>query len=193
MKRILTAAALLASTGCSTMNNTEAGALGGGIIGGGLGTVIGAASGNPLAGAAIGGASGALLGGVVGNAEDRQERREVQAVQQWQARNQMTVQDVVSMTHQHVGDRIIIQQMATTYSNFEIRPEDITYLKQQGVSDAVIMAMQERRSPPPGPYRVRPAGGVMVYEPLPPPPPPIAIGVGFSSGGCGPRWRHGCW
>ena len=45
---------LVTNSGCSTMNNTEAGALGGGVFGGILGTVVGAASGHPGAGAAIG-------------------------------------------------------------------------------------------------------------------------------------------
>lgn len=193
MKRTLALAGILlvSGSGCSTMNNTEAGALGGGLLGAVGGTVIGAATGNPLAGAAIGGAGGALVGGAVGNAEDRQERKAVQAAAQWSAQNQMSLQDVVNLTHQHVGDRIIIQQMDTTYSNFQIRPEDITYLKQQGVSDGVIMAMQQRRVPPPGAYRARPNGGVVNYEP--PPPPPVSVGFGFSSGGYGPGWRRGCW
>src|SRR5438093_850776 len=108
---------LLSGAGCAGMNNTEAGALGGGDIGAGLGTVVGGISGHPLAGAAIGGAGGALLGGAVGNSEDRRERREVQAANAWAAQNQMTLTDVVSMTQQHISDTIIIQQMDTTYSN----------------------------------------------------------------------------
>lgn len=184
---LLTGALLLTNSGCSTMNNTEAGALGGGLIGTVAGAFVGAATGHPLAGAAIGGAGGALVGGAVGNAEDRQDRRDLQAAQQWSAQNQMTMANVITMTHQHINDRIIIQQMDTTYSNFQVSPDDINTLKQQGVSDAVIMAMQQRRTPPPGPYR---RGGVVVYEA---PPPPVSVGFGFSSGGYGPGWRRGCW
>lgn len=192
MKRLLAALALLIVTGsgCAPLNHTEAGAAGGGIIGGALGTVVGAATGHPLAGAAIGAGSGALLGGAVGHAEDRREQRQVQAAADWQARHQVTVPEVIQMTHQHVGDNLIIQQIDSTYSNFDIRPEDITMLKQQGVSDRVILAMQQRRVPPPGAYRVRPASGVVVYEPLPPPPPPVAVGVGVGFGYGG---RRGCW
>ncbi len=189
MKRtiVLLGFVLATNSGCSTMNNTEAGALGGGVFGGILGTVVGAASGHPGAGAAIGAASGALVGGAVGNAEDRRERRDVQAVQQWSARNQMTMADVVRLTHDHVDENLIINQMDTSYTNFEIRAADITYLQQQGVSNRVIMAMQQRRTPPPGTYRVRPAGGVVVYEA---PPPPVSVGIGFGYGGYG---RRGCW
>lgn len=189
MKRTLIALALLIATGsgCAPLNHTEAGAAGGGIVGGALGTVVGAATGNPLAGAAIGAGSGALIGGVAGHAEDRREQRQAAAAADWQARHQVTVPEVIQMTHQHISDNIIIQQIDSTYSNFDIRPADIEMLKQQGVSDRVILAMQQRRVPPPGAYRVRPVGGVVVYEP---PPPPVSVGVGFGFGTCG---RRGCW
>jgi hypothetical protein len=186
MKRtiVLLGALLGASSGCSHMNNTEAGALGGGLIGAGLGAVVGGVSGHPGAGAAIGAASGALIGGVAGNSEDRAEKREAQAAQQWAERNQRTIADVVKMTHDHTPDHLIIGQINNSY--FDLRPEDITYLRQQGVSDTVIAAMQARRSPPPGAYRVRPAGSVVIYEA---PPPPVSVGFGFGYGG----YRHRGW
>src|SRR5262249_6637889 len=65
-------------------------------------------------------------------------------------------------------------------------PNDITMLRQQGVSDAVIAAMQARRTPPPGTVRVRPVSNVVIYEP---PPPPIAVGFGWGYGG----YRHRGW
>ena len=85
MKRTwLSGLVLLLGCGCSSMNNTEAGALGGGAIGAGLGTLFGAAFHHPLAGALVGGATGATVGGLAGRAEDRQEARD-QAVAQQQA------------------------------------------------------------------------------------------------------------
>ena len=53
------------------MNNTEKGALGGGVIGAGLGAIIGNQSGEAGKGALIGGAAGAILGGAAGNAKDK--------------------------------------------------------------------------------------------------------------------------
>ena len=71
MKRtILLAAGLLVSCGCSTMNNTEAGAVTGGALGAGVGALAGAAVRAPIAGALIGGTVGALAGGAAGNARD---------------------------------------------------------------------------------------------------------------------------
>lgn len=190
MKRLFALAlALAVAPGCSGISNTGAGALGGGAIGAGLGTIVGGLSGHPGAGAAIGAASGALVGGAIGNAEDQRERREANAAAAWHNRNRVSLADVVQMSHQHVGDAIIIQQIDTTYSNFDLRPEEITYLKQQGVSDRVILAMQQRRSPGPGQVRAVPAygPGYVVYEPAPP---PVSVGVGFGYA-TGPRRR--CW
>ena len=63
-KYIITSLAAIAlATGCmGPMNNTEKGALGGGVIGAGLGAIIGNQSGEAGKGALIGGAAGAILG-----------------------------------------------------------------------------------------------------------------------------------
>src|SRR5947208_15907135 len=101
---LLTAVVLAAgSGGCSTMNNTEKGALGGGAVGAGVGALAGGRT-----GALIGGAIGAGTGGLVGNAVDRDERREIRqtnaavanaaAAQAQQPR--MGMMDVVTMVQQ---------------------------------------------------------------------------------------------
>src|SRR5262249_28487044 len=79
-KRILAGGVLRPCCGGSSMNNPGAGALGGGLSGGALGTIVGAACHNPLAGAAIGAAGGAGVGALAGHAEDRAEKREAQQV-----------------------------------------------------------------------------------------------------------------
>ncbi|MCI0681973.1 MAG: glycine zipper domain-containing protein [Gemmataceae bacterium] len=167
---------LLCACGCSSMNHTERGAVGGGVIGGLAGAAIGSATGNAGAGAAIGAGSGAILGGLVGNAEDRHERR----VEAWAARNALTVNDVVQMSQRQVGDELIINQIYNSSTAFNLSSQDVIYLREQGVSERVISAMQARRG-----YRVvRPAGVVYVD---PPPPPAFHVGVGFGHH-CGPRW-----
>ena len=150
MKRILVLGVMLAtSVGCSGMNNTESGAVGGGLIGGALGALFGAAFHAPLAGAAIGAAAGAGVGALEGHAEDKREDQVKQAVAAQQAQ-MMTLSDIVSMTQQHVPDATIINQINTTYSNFNLTAEEIIYLRQQGVSDTVITVMQQRRAVPVG-------------------------------------------
>src|SRR5438874_846219 len=99
------------------MNNTEAGALGGGVIGGALGTVVGAAARNPLAGAAIGAATGAAIGGLAGHEEDRFERKVAEqqsayaADAQARAARAPTYEDIVQMTRNGVPEANIITQI----------------------------------------------------------------------------------
>ena len=169
---------LLTSCGCSAMNNTERGAVGGGVIGGLAGAAIGAASGHPGAGAAIGAAAGAGVGALAGNAEDRQERRINEAV----ARRALTVNDVVQMSQRNVGEELIINQIYNSSTAFNLTSNDIIYLREQGVNERIISAMQAHRG-----YRVVRPGGVVYVDPVPP---PVAVGIGFGYG-YGPRYRHG--
>jgi hypothetical protein len=164
------------------MNNTESGALGGGVIGAGTGALIGAATGHAGAGAAIGAGAGALAGGLIGNSQDRAEARHKQAMAEWAAQNPpLTLPQIVQMVQSHNSDEIIIHQMETTRSYYNLTPEDITYLKSQGVSDRIIYVMQSRRAG--GTATV--VQGRPIYVVEPPPPPPVAVGVGIGYRG---RW-----
>jgi hypothetical protein len=168
---------ILGMCGCNSMNNTEAGALGGGAIGAGTGALLGSLTGHAGAGAAIGAGVGAITGGLVGNSQDKAEARHKEAVAEWKAQHPaLTLNDVVSMAQQHISDDLIIRQMEVSRSYYNLRPEDISYLKSQGVSDRVVYAMQGR-----------PGGGgatvVQLRQPVyvvePAPPPPVAVGIGF--------------
>src|SRR4051812_14097333 len=63
---------LLAACGCSSMNNTEKGMLGGAAVGTGAGALIG--RGHPGA-MLVGGALGTIVGGVAGASQDQREDR----------------------------------------------------------------------------------------------------------------------
>jgi surface antigen len=183
-KHLLSGVILASLVGCSTMNNTERGALTGGAVGGILGTGIGMATGHPGAGAAIGAGVGALTGGAIGNDVDRQDRRQAKAAAEYAARNPpLSINDVVQLSQSRVSDSVIVGQMDSSGSNYNLSTADLQYLHQQGVSDGVVRAMQQRRYAP-GVVQGQP-GAVYVVEPYPPPP-PIGIGVGFVAG---PR-RH---
>jgi hypothetical protein len=180
---------LLTTCGCSSMNHTERGALTGGVLGGAAGTVLGGIAGRPGVGAAIGAGSGAILGGLVGNEEDRAEKRAQDRAAAWAAR-QMSVDNVVEMAQSRVSDDIIINQINTTGSVFQLSSQDVIYLRQQGVSERVIGSMQAARGPVLiGGRYVRPAGHVVIVDP-PPPPPHVHVGFGF-----GHHWHphRGCW
>ena len=169
LKRWLGGVVILGACGCNSMNNTEAGALGGGAIGAGAGALVGAATGHAAAGAAIGAGVGAVTGGLIGHSEDTAEARQKKAAAEWAAQNPpLGLPDVVQMTQQHISEDIIIRQMEVTRSYYNLRPEDITYLKSQGVSDRVIYVMQSRRGggAPPS-FRVNPIISSIPHRPRP--------------------------
>jgi uncharacterized membrane protein len=180
------ALALVGQSGCASMNNTEKGTLAGGGLGAGAGAIIGSVTHHPLAGTAIGGALGAVAGGLTGHAIDESERKQdakLAAATAPPPSGPMTVADVAQMARDHISDEVIINQIRTTGTIFQLTMADITYLKENGVSDMVIAAMQNtvyrypRRVYTPVPvYQPAP---VVVVEPAPPPP-PIGVGVGFS-------------
>jgi len=176
---------LAASCGCSSMNHAERGAVAGGAVGGILGTGIGAATGHPGIGAAIGAGTGALAGGLIGHQEDKFESRASAAI----AAQQMSINSVVEMAQSRVSDDIIINQIHTTGSAFQLSSQDVIYLRQQGVSERVIGAMQGARAPLIVNGRVvRPAGSVVLVGPPPPPPVHFGVGIGYHV-----HPHRGCW
>ena len=183
-----TVAFAVANTGCATMSNTEKGAIAGGAVGTAAGTAIGAAAHNPWLGAGIGLLGGAATGAAVGNAADRNERRErevnqaaaVAAAQAQQRR--MGIADVISLSQGGHDDQVIINQIRSTGSTFDLTASDLDMLKQAGVSARVITEMQAARPRAnPGrvvvreqptviydaPYVVRPAPVYVVGPPRP--------------------------
>ncbi|HXG10527.1 MAG TPA: glycine zipper domain-containing protein [Gemmataceae bacterium] len=172
--------ALLAG-GCASMSNTDKGVLAGGGIGAGTGALIGSATGNTGLGAAVGGVIGAVSGGLVGNAVDKAERKaeEARLAAASAAPGPLGMTDIVQMTHQHIDDGIIISQIRTTGSVYHLSAQDIMWLKQNGVSDAVIREMQLTAARPA--RRVYTATPVYpVYVVPEPPPPPVRIGIGYT-------------
>ena len=177
--------------GCAGASHTAEGAGVGALLGTGTGALLGSATGHTGAGALLGLGAGTLIGGAIGNENDRRERDSlVQAKNEAEARSQqgspMGMTDVIQLARQNVGDEVIINQMRSTRSTFQLSTEDIRSLKENGVSDRVIVEMQNRRpetAPRYVPYHARPRyyygppPPVLIYEA--PPPPPPGNGVGF--------------
>jgi hypothetical protein len=61
-------------------------------------------------------------------------------------RNEMTIGDVVRMSKKGISQEIILRQMEATNAVFNLTVDDIIELHDQGVSDLLIRAMQERRA-----------------------------------------------
>lgn len=190
-RRILTVLAVAAipfGAGCSSMSNTGKGALVGGGVGAGLGALVDRATGGKGgAGAIIGGATGALVGGAVGNEEDQRERAVLQARADATARH-LGMTDVMQMAREGQSDDVIINQIRTTGSSYTLSAEDLRMLRENNVSDRVILEMQNRRAdahprmryvhvPPPAPVYVVGPPPPPVYLVAPPPPPAFGVGV----------------
>ncbi len=172
---------LLLACGCSSMSNTEAGAGTGGLIGAGTGALIGSATGHTGAGALIGAGVGALSGGLVGHAVDESEKKTAAQVAAATAQPPLGITDVAQMTQNHITDDVIVTQIRATGSVFRLSSTDTIWLKQQGVSDAVVQEMLASANR----YPRRVYTAVPVYDPVYVAPPPVSVGVGF---GYGRRW-----
>jgi outer membrane lipoprotein SlyB len=185
MKRIRVLSSVLVpvllACGCSSMSNTEAGAGTGGLIGAGTGALIGSATGHTGAGALIGAGVGALSGGLIGHSVDESEKKAAVQAAAANAPGPLGITDVAQMTQNHVTDDVIITQIRATGSVFHLSSTDTIWLKQQGVSDAVVQEMLASANRVP-----RRVYAPVVYEGYyVAPPPPVSVGVGF---GYGRRW-----
>jgi hypothetical protein len=170
-----------ASGGCDSMSYTDKGVLGGMGVGAAAGAAI--ARCNPVAGAVVGAAVGGLAGGITGAAIDNHEEKKAIRAAAAQ-RGPLGLEQIAQMAQNRVADGVIIEQIRLSGNVYNLSAEQITWLKQSGVSDAVIHEMQmtgyygpRRRyhpAPPPPAVVYEP---VYVYEPYPPPP-PVAVGVG---------------
>jgi hypothetical protein len=187
MKKSMVLGLVLCVTGCESMNHTEKGLLGGGLVGTGLGAVIGGLAGDPAAGAAIGAVTGLAAGGIAGaitdDAVDRADAR-ARAEAHAQQNPPVAMHDVIRMAQQHFSDAVIIDHIRATNSTYTLTVADMEWLASQGVSQNVIREMVNRR-----PQLARPCPPpVYIAEPCPP---PVSVGFGFGYGPrCGPGWRR---
>jgi hypothetical protein len=164
----------LLACGCESLNHTENGALAGGAIGAGTGALIGSVTHHAAGGALIGGAVGALAGGAIGSERDSQEKKAEAAARA----RALTLPEVAQMAQQRVSDAVIIGQIRSTGSVYHLSATDIAWLKENGVSDPVVMEMQATASRyPAGVYVAEPA--YVVEEPA-----PVRVGFGYYH-----RWR----
>ena len=182
---ILLLASFLAACGCRSPYYADRGALFGGLTGAGVGAAIGDASGNAGAGAVIGSAIGAVTGAAVGEGIDAdlaRSKAEVEARMGRQMQGAVTPQDVIAMTQAGLSDDVIATHIRANGVAQPLAVNDLIGLRNMGVRDSVINAMQQ------APPRVGQAAAVYpaypqpgrevivqpVYAPwYPPPPPPV--------------------
>jgi hypothetical protein len=156
------------------------------LIGAGTGALIGNATGHTAAGALIGAGVGAVSGGLIGNAIDESEKKteaRVAAATTPPHGGPLGITDIVQMAQSHISDDLIISQIRSSGSIFQLSSNDTIWLKQQGVSDRVIEEMLASATRYPRrvytPTAVYPQP-VYVVEPA-----PVSVGFGYRYG-----WRR---
>ncbi|MDD5730217.1 MAG: glycine zipper 2TM domain-containing protein [Candidatus Omnitrophica bacterium] len=141
---------ILLNAGCQ---DTKTRAVEGGVIGGLLGATAGGIIGHQThhggEGAAIGLAAGAATGAIVGSQIQKpgqqtaaQAAAPQQQQQQYENPNQMSIQQVAQLAKQGIHEDVIIDKIRLSNSKYNLTPDDINYLKSQGVSQKVISVMQ---------------------------------------------------
>lgn len=177
----------LIQVGCSSMNHTQAGAANGAGLGAVTGAIIGSHSGEGGAGALIGAAAGGLAGSLIGNAEDVREERDVAVAQaqfERQARSAIRNSDVLEMSHNGVSDSVIMGAIRSKGGSFDLSPQTLIALKQQGLSDPLLEFMQSHNyvtGSQPVVIKHRPAPGpaVVYVSPRPRPRRPVHRRMGL--------------
>jgi hypothetical protein len=127
--------------------HTERGAVLGGVTGALAGAAIGDHNDETAAGALIGGAVGLITGATIGKSADQREAR-AQAYQQHRLRQlsrAVSPVDVVTMSRNGLSDLVIINHIRENGVRQNLEVGDVISLHQQGVSEAVITAMQQGR------------------------------------------------
>jgi len=138
-------AAILAPTAVQAQGHTEKGAVIGGVGGALAGAAIGKQNDETAAGALIGGAIGLFTGSAIGSAKDDEINR-ARAYQQqlnWRMARAVSMQDVLTMTRNGLSEDVIINHIRQNGSQRPVEVNDVIALHQQGVSQRVIVAMQQ--------------------------------------------------
>jgi len=151
------------------------------IVGGALGAVTGAVIGGKHHGgqdALIGAGVGALTGNLLGRSKDAQDERRAVAgaaavgqMNQQAAAMAVTNYDLLQMSRAGISDDVIITTMRSRGSRVDLSPQALIALKQQGVSDRVVMAAQQMSA---APSYYAPPGPTVVSE-VPPPPTTVIV------------------
>jgi hypothetical protein len=146
------------------MSNSAKGTLLGGGAGGVAGAIIGNQIGHRDAGAVLGALAGGATGALVGNEMDVRQERDA-AVRYSQHLEQAIVSDSMSLSNYDLArltasgasDDVIIAAVRSQGGRFDLTPDGIIQLKAFGVSDRVILAVQQDAANPPPLTTVPPA------------------------------------
>lgn len=159
---------LATGIGCQHMNYAERGTLFGAGTGGLLGGIIGHQSGHTGAGAVIGSLAGGLAGAAIGDAQDARDERDAALAAYYSRQAQqprapaLTNADLMKMSQSGLSDEVIINSVKNQGGQFDLGADSLIALKQAGVSDRVIVAIQQSGAPP---KTVVPASATVIEAP----------------------------
>lgn len=164
---IVASAATLLLGGCRSPYHADRGAFWGGLTGLAVGTAVGDHNGNALAGAAIGTAAGTLAGAAIGQSMDNEDARNQAAIEAHMGRRiagAAKIDDVVAMSQAGLGDQVIITHIQSNGVPKRPSAAELIQMKNKGVSDPVLDAMQQAPLPNMGVARARGPRPVVVEE-----------------------------
>lgn len=161
---------LLVGGGCESATYGQRGTVLGALGGGGIGALIGHATGHTGAGALIGTGVGALTGAAVGTSlDDIDARNRAQIAAQLGRQVDQggaTTTEVLAMTRAGVDPQLIINYVNRSGMVQPLTVQDVIYLHEQGVNTNVIQAMQNPGGTyaPPAIARVMPPQQTVIIE-----------------------------
>jgi YMGG-like Gly-zipper len=163
-------------------NDTASGTFFGGAMGAITGAIVGGkrhSGQDALIGAGVGAVSGNLLGRQKDARDERRAAAGAAAVNQLNqqvAAQAVTNYDLLQMTQAGLSDDLIISTIRSRGARIDLSPQSLIALKQQGVSDRVVLAAQQMAAAP-GYYA--PAGATTVISEVPPPPSTVIVTPGW--------------
>jgi hypothetical protein len=181
----------VATGGCQAPNYSRNGTILGGLGGAGIGAAIGDKNHNALPGALIGGAVGAIAGNALGQSMDQdraqaQQQAYAQGSAQQAVRGAVTPQDVIAMSRSGLSEDVIATHVRTNGMTQTLQVNDLIYLRNQGVPDSVIKAMQQAPS-----AQARYQAAYTAAIPPPPVAAPVVVEHVYGPGYYPPPYWHG--
>ena len=133
----------MSASGCQGINHTDAGLRTGAVLGTVAGAVVGHQSGHGAEGALIGAAAGAITGGMVGEAQDERDAAIAHAQALEYSEPALTNSDLIYMAQNGLGDDVIINSVRSRGGRFDLSPNGLIQLRNAGVSDRVLVSVQQ--------------------------------------------------
>jgi len=161
---ILAAICCALSIGCRSPYYSDRGAVAGGLAGAGIGAALGNSSGNALPAALAGAAIGTITGNAIGDGIDAdlaRSKAEIEARMGRQMSGAVSNEDVVAMTQAGLSEDVIATHIRAHGVARPPAVNDLIVLRNQGVSDRVIQALQQTPTPAAAQAAYAPAGYVL--------------------------------